>query len=477
MTSTDSALRRGTNSKPHPTPTDRAARGRDARANVPRSSHAAWEPPTDRLDPVAILQAQATSRVEELVPIRYGRMLASPFAFYRGGAAIMAYDLSATPKTGIQVQACGDAHISNFGVFASPERALLFDVNDFDETLPAPWEWDLKRLAASIAIAGRTNGFSDKERAGVLRHVAAGYRNAMASFAAMRDLEVWYARLAMQEGLPQVRKHLDKRNQKIAASIVDKAQTKNSMQAFERLTTTVDGERRIANDPPLIVSMEELMSAEQAELFREQLHTLVRTYRRSLLGDRRHLLEGFRFVDGARKVVGVGSVGTRAFILLFVGRDDDDPLFLQAKEAQTSVLAPFVGKSKYTNQGQRVVEGQRLTQAASDIFLGWDRFTGIDGIARDFYIRQLRDWKGSWPTEVMDPQAMRFIGAAAAWTLARGHARSGDRIAIASYLGTSDTFDRAIATFAEAYADQNQRDFEALQAAAADGRITVESGL
>jgi len=466
-----------TTSKPHPSPAERAERGRTSRAKVPRSSHAAWEPPTDRPDPVEILQAQATSRVEELVPIRYGRMLGSPFAFYRGGAAIMAYDLSATPKTGIQVQACGDAHISNFGVFASPERALMFDVNDFDETLPGPWEWDLKRLAASIAIAGRTNGFSDKERAGVLRHVAAGYRNAMASFAAMRDLEVWYARLAMQEGLPRVRKHLDKRNQKIAASIVDKAQTKNSMQAFERLTTTVDGERRIANDPPLIVSMEELMSAEQAELFREQLHTLVRTYRRSLLGDRRHLLEGFRFVDGARKVVGVGSVGTRAFILLFVGRDDDDPLFLQAKEAQTSVLAPFVGKSKYTNQGQRVVEGQRLTQAASDIFLGWDRFTGIDGIARDFYLRQLRDWKGSWPTEVMDPQAMRFIGAAAAWTLARGHARSGDRIAIASYLGTSDTFDRAIATFAEAYADQNQRDFEALQAAAADGRITVESGL
>ena len=476
---TDTALVRkpSMNSKPHRTPTERAARGREARAKVPRSSHAVWDPPSDRLDPVAILEAQAPSRVAELVPIRYGRMLTSPFAFYRGAAAIMAYDLSATPKTGIRVQACGDAHISNFGVFASPERSLLFDVNDFDETVPGPWEWDVKRLAASIAIAGRGNGFSDTEREGVLRHVVASYRNAMASFAAMRDLDVWYSRLAIQDGLPLVRKSLDKRNAKMAASIVDKARTKDSMQAFERLTKMVDGQRRIASDPPLIVSMDELLPAADADQFRESLHSLVRTYRRSLLGDRRHLLEGFRFVDGARKVVGVGSVGTRAYILLFVGRDDDDPLFLQAKEAQTSVLAPFVGKSSYANQGQRVVEGQRLLQAASDIFLGWDRFTGPDGVVRDFYVRQLRDWKGSWPPEAMDPQAMRFIGGAAAWTLARGHARSGDRIAIASYLGKSDTFDRAIATFAEAYADQNQRDYEALQAAAADGRIQVEAGL
>jgi uncharacterized protein (DUF2252 family) len=477
MTSTASAQKRSTNSKPHLTPTERATAGREARANVPRSSHAAWDPPSDRLDPVSILEAQAPSRVAELVPIRYGRMLTSPFAFYRGAAAIMAYDLSATPKTGIRVQACGDAHISNFGVFASPERSLLFDVNDFDETVPGPWEWDLKRLAASIAIAGRGNGFSDTERAGVLQHVVAGYRNAMQSFASMRDLDVWYSRLQIQEGLPLVRKNLDKRNAKMAASIVDKARTKDSMQAFERLTTIVDGQRRIVSDPPLIVPLAELLAEADADQFRESLHSLVRTYRRSLLGDRRHLLEGFTFVDGARKVVGVGSVGTRAFILLFVGRDGDDPLFLQAKEAQTSVLAPFVGKTSYANQGQRVVEGQRLTQAASDIFLGWDRLTGLDGIARDFYIRQLRDWKGSWPPEIMDPQAMRFIGSAAAWTLARGHARSGDRIAIATYLGKSDTFDRAIASFAEAYADQNQRDFEALQAAAAAGRIKVESGL
>jgi len=462
-------------SKRHATPAERAVRGRAARASVPRSSHAAWDPPADRLDPVSILEAQAPSRVAELVPIRYGRMLTSPFAFYRGGAAIMAHDLSATPTTGIRVQACGDAHISNFGLFASPERSLLFDVNDFDETLPGPWEWDLKRLAASVAIAARANGFSDTERDGVLRPVAAAYRNAMTSFAAMRDLDVWYSRLQIQDGLPQVRKSLDKRNARIAASIVDKARTKGSMQAFERLTTVVDGRRGIASDPPLIVPMDELLPGDQAEVLRESLHTLVRTYRRSLLGDRRRLLEGFRFVDGARKVVGVGSVGTRAFILLFVGRDDDDPLFLQAKEAQTSVLAPFVGKTRYANQGQRVVEGQRLTQAASDIFLGWDRFTGLDGVQRDFYVRQLRDWKGSWPTEDMDPQAMRFIGGAAAWALARGHARSGDRIAIASYLGKGDTFDRAVASFAEAYADQNQRDFEALQAAAAGGRIQVES--
>jgi uncharacterized protein (DUF2252 family) len=477
MTDTTVVRKPSANNKPHLKPTERAARGRETRANVPRSSHSVWDPPSDRLDPVAILEAQAPSRVAELVPIRYGRMLTSPFAFYRGAAAIMAYDLSGTPKTGIRVQVCGDAHISNFGVFASPERSLLFDVNDFDETVPGPWEWDVKRLVASIAIAGRGNGFSDSEREGVLRYVAASYRNAMASFAAMRDLDVWYSRLAIQDGLPLVRKSLDKRNAKMAGSIVDKARTKDSMQAFERLTKMVDGQRRIASDPPLIVSMDELLPAADADQFRESLHSLIRTYRRSLLGDRRHLLEGFRFVDGARKVVGVGSVGTRAYILLFVGRDDDDPLFLQAKEAQTSVLAPFAGKSSYANQGQRVVEGQRLLQAASDIFLGWDRFTGPDGVVRDFYVRQLRDWKGSWPPEVMDPQAMRFIGGAAAWTLARGHARSGDRIAIASYLGKSDTFDRASATFAEAYADQNQRDFEALEAAAADGRIKVESGL
>jgi uncharacterized protein (DUF2252 family) len=477
MTSTAPVQKRNATSKPHLTPTERAVGGREARTNVPRSSHAVWDPPSDRLDPVTILEAQAPSRVAELVPIRYGRMLTSPFAFYRGAAAIMAYDLSGTPKTGIRVQVCGDAHISNFGLFASPERSLLFDVNDFDETVPGPWEWDVKRLAASIAIAGRGNGFSDTERDGVLRHVAAGYRNAMASFAAMPDLDVWYSRLALQDGLPLVRKSLDKRNAKMAASIVDKARTKDSMQAFERLTKMVDGQRRIASDPPLIVSMDELLPAADADQFRESLHSLIRTYRRSLLGDRRHLLEGFRFVDGARKVVGVGSVGTRAYILLFVGRDDDDPLFLQAKEAQKSVLAPFAGKSSYANQGQRVVEGQRLLQAASDIFLGWDRFTGPDGVVRDFYVRQLRDWKGSWPPEVMDPQAMRFIGGAAAWTLARGHARSGDRIAIASYLGKSDTFDRAIGTFAEAYADQNQRDYEALQAAATDGKIQVESGL
>ena len=466
-----------TRNKPHPTPEERATRGREARANVPRSSHAAWDPPSDRLDPVSILESQAPSRVAELVPIRYGRMLTSPFAFYRGSAAVMAYDLSATPKTGIRVQACGDAHLSNFGLFGTPERALLFDVNDFDESIPGPWEWDLKRLAASIAIAGRDNGFSDNERLGVLRTAVAEYRGAMTSFAAMRDLDVWYARLPVQEGLPQVRKNLDKRNAKMASSIVDKARTKDSMQAFERMTTIVDGKRRIVSDPPLIVPLAELLAEADADQFRESLHSLVRTYRRSLLGDRRHLLEGFAFVDGARKVVGVGSVGTRAFIMLFVGRDHDDPLFLQAKEAQTSVLAPFVGKSSYANQGQRVVEGQRLTQAASDIFLGWDRLTGLDGVKRDYYVRQLRDWKGSWSTDIMDPQAMTFIGRAAAWTLARGHARSGDRIAIATYLGKSDTFDRAIASFAEAYADQNQRDFEALQAAAADGRVTVESGL
>jgi uncharacterized protein (DUF2252 family) len=431
----------------------------------------------NRLDPVAVLEGQAVTRVPELVPIRYGRMLVSPFTFYRGAAAIMAADLAATPSSGLTVQACGDAHLSNFGLFASPERELLFDINDFDETHPGPWEWDVKRLAASLAIAGRNNGFSAKQRAEVVRTAVGGYRQAMIEFAAMRNLDVWYSHLRVQEGLPRLRALLGKRSIAQAEAVVDKARTKDSLQAFDRLTRIVDGRRRIVSDPPLIVPIEEILAPEQAEAVRLSMSTLLRTYRRSLVSDRRYLLEGFRLVHLARKVVGVGSVGTRAWILLMLGRDDDDPLFLQAKEAQASVLAPYVGKSRYANQGQRVVQGQRLMQAASDIFLGWERAHGLDGVDRDFYIRQLRDWKGSWAPEVMDPQAMGLYGKMCAWTLARAHARSGDRIAIASYLGSGDVFDRAVTDLAEAYADQNERDYDALRRAVKDGRVEAQTGV
>jgi uncharacterized protein (DUF2252 family) len=455
----------------HVSPDERAAKGKAARGAVSRSSHGGWEAPAGRPDPVDILEAQAASRVSDLVPIRYGRMVSSPFAFYRGAAAIMASDLATTPRSGIKVQTCGDAHVSNFGVFGSPERELLFDINDFDETLPGPWEWDVKRLAASLAIAGRGNGFSTRERREVVLRAIQGYRTAMREFAGMRNLEVWYAHARVQEGLPRLRAMLDKKSLKEAERLVGKARTKDSMQAFDKLTHVVDGERRIISTPPLVVPVEELFAEDVVQPLFESFHSLLRTYRRSLLGDRRHLLESFRFAHIARKVVGVGSVGTRAWILLMLGRDDQDPLFLQAKEAQASVLEPFVGKSHYSQHGQRVVEGQRLMQAASDIFLGWERFTGPDGVARDFYLRQLRDWKGSWAPEAMIPEVMGVYGEMCGWTLARAHARSGDRIAIASYLGSSDAFDRAIAEFSEAYADQNERDHDALTRAIATGKV------
>jgi uncharacterized protein (DUF2252 family) len=427
---------------------------------------------------VDLLEEQAMSRVPELVPVRYGRMLTSPFAFYRGAAYLMAADLASTPRSGINVQVCGDAHVSNFGLFGSPERELLFDINDFDETLPGPWEWDVKRLVASIAVAGRNNNFSEAARREVITTSAREYRTAMREFASMRHLDVWYSRLRVREGLPELQAMLGKKELKEAQRLVDKARTKDSIQAFDKLTHLVDGEPRIVSDPPLIVPIEDLLSADQAATFVERFNELLRTYRWSLLRDRRHLLENFRFVHMAHKVVGVGSVGTRAWIILMLGRDEDDPLFLQAKEAQASVLAPFVGKSRFTNQGERVVEGQRLMQAASDIFLGWERAEGLsEGGKRDFYIRQLHDWKGSWPLEAMDPRVMSAYGRMCARTLARAHARSGDRIAIGAYLGASDVFDRSISEFAEAYADQNERDYRALKDAAASGRIVAKTGV
>ncbi|HVQ17830.1 MAG TPA: DUF2252 domain-containing protein [Actinomycetes bacterium] len=461
----------------HLSPAQRADLGKAARQKSPRKCLGEWQPVSDRADPIAVLEAQGTTRLPELVPLRYGRMLASPFTFYRGAAAIMAADLAATPTSGLTVQACGDAHLSNFGLFGSPERRLVFDINDFDETLPGPWEWDVKRLAASLAIAGRNNGFSAAERRKVVLATAAGYRRAVLEFAAQSNMEVWYARANLERGLPRMREMLGKKGFAQAQKVASKAMAKDSTQALVRLTHLVDGERRIIHDPPLVVPVEELLSEDQAVRFDAWMHALLDAYRQTLPNDRRHLLDGFRYVHLARKVVGVGSVGTRAYIVLMTGRDDQDPLLLQAKEAQVSVLEPFVGASEYEQHGQRVVEGQRLMQASSDIFLGWQRATGLDDQERDFYFRQLRDWKGSWDPEEMSAAVMGVYGQVCGSTLARAHARSGDRIAIASYLGNGDSFDRAVAEFSEAYADQNEADFAALQAAVRTGRCASQTDI
>jgi uncharacterized protein (DUF2252 family) len=464
-------------SLPHLSPRERSARGRAARVESPRSRHAEWEPWAERPDPIALLEEQAASRVPELVPIRYGRMMASAFAFFRGAAYVMASDLSSTARSGLNVQLCGDAHLSNFGGFASPERDLLFDVNDFDETLPGPWEWDLKRLAASIAIAGRERDFTLKQRRETVRAVVGEYRETMHRFAGMHNLDIWYARLDRAGLLARFQAQATSQQLKMLRKTAAKAVRKDSARAFERLAHTVDGTPQIISDPPLIVRIEDLLPSAQASELQESMHTLLRTYRASLPGDRRHLLERYRYVDLARKVVGVGSVGTRAWVVLMLGRDGEDPLFLQCKEAQPSVLEPFLGKSEFEHHGRRVVEGQRLMQASSDILLGWLRTTGLDGETRDFYVRQLWDWKSSADVGVMVPPGMAIYGRMCGGTLARAHARSGDCIAIASYLGQGDTFDRAIARFAEIYADQNERDHRALVEAVASGRVTAEQGI
>jgi uncharacterized protein (DUF2252 family) len=461
------------------TPAERAKRGKEARAAVPRASHAIFDPGRDRPDPLSLLAEQAKSRVPELVAVRWGRMMVSPFTYYRGAALPMAADLASTPVSGLAVQACGDAHLSNFGVFGSAERRLVFDVNDFDETLPGPWEWDVKRLAASLEVAARGNGFPGKDRREIVMAAVARYRQAMRDFAAMTNLDVWYAHVDMDELRAQFESQLKARQRKAVDKGLAKARTRDSMQEVAKLTKVVDGRPRIISDPPLLVPIDELIPEDMTrERFASELIDLIAKYRRTLETDRRVLLEQFEFCDMARKVVGVGSVGTRCWIVLMLGRDDSDPLFLQVKEAEASALSRFAGASKYANQGQRVVAGQRLMQASSDIFLGWQRTTaGLDGKQRDFYVRQLRDWKFSIDIETMIPSGLRLYGALCGWTLARAHARSGDRIAIAAYLGGSDAFDRAITQFAAAYADQNERDHQSLVRAVAAGRITAEPDL
>jgi uncharacterized protein (DUF2252 family) len=449
-----------------------AARGREARGDAPRVGQSAVI--DDCRDPVGILEEQATSRVPELVPVRYGRMLVSPFTFYRGAAAIMAYDLAATTNAHLDVQLCGDAHLANFGVYASPDRSLVFDLNDFDETARGPFEWDLKRLATSFEICGRDRQFSKSQRRAAMLGMLGAYRDAMRTFADMGNLEVWYARLDVETIRTRLREQNDRRIEKNVRRGAEKARTKDSMKALARLTEVVDGEVRIASDRPLVVPISELVTDTTVEELRAELSELVMIYRSSLPGDRQMLLDGYEVADAAHKVVGVGSVGTRAWILLLLGRDGGDPLFLQAKEAQPSVVEQYTRPSDFSNHGQRVVAGQRLMQSSSDILLGWGHVAaGLDGQSRDFYVRQLWDWKRSVDLESILPRGLEIYGRVCGWTLARAHARSGDRVSIAAYLGKKDVFDRALADFAEAYADINQSDYQLLLAAAASGRIEV----
>ncbi|MGY1605408.1 DUF2252 domain-containing protein [Geodermatophilus sp. SYSU D00815] len=461
---------------PPTTPRERHAAGKALRAAVPLEAHAEVGR-TASVDALALLEEQATDRLPELGPIRYGRMLQSPFAFYRGAARVMAADLAGAPRSGLTAQMCGDAHVSNFGLFGSPERRLVFDANDFDETLPGPFEHDVKRLVASLVVAARQKGLGKKQRRAIAVAAGARYRTAMAEFAAAREIDVWYSRVDADELLTELSPQLDPGPRKRLARALARARTRDTLQAFGKLTEVVDGQLRIRPEAPLVVPLRDLVDDAEFQRFAESFRDLVRQYRGSLQADRRTLLERYAFVDMARKVVGVGSVGTRCWVILLVGRDQDDPLLLQVKEAGPSVHAEFVGRSRYSNQGQRVVAGQRLMQQASDIFLGWQRSTGIDGVARDFYVRQLRDWKGSIEIEELRPQGLLRYGELCGWCLARAHARSGDRIAIAGYLGTSSAFEHAVADFGEAYADVNDDDHRRLADAAAAGRVRARSDL
>ncbi len=412
----------------------------------------------------------------ELVPIRYGRMLSSAFAFFRGGAYLMASDLSVMPRTGLHAQLCGDAHLSNFGSFAAPDRTIIFSVNDFDETLPGPFEWDVKRLAASFEVAGRERGFDDLTRRTAVQVTVRRYREAMASFAAMRDIDLWHVRLNVDDIHTRWADEVSAKELKELDRDIASTHAKDNLRAFAKLTYLVDGEPRIIRDPPLIVPIEDILPEQDHLGLVETMQQFIRSYRETLPHDRRKLLERYRYIHAARKVVGVGSVGTRAWILFMLGRDQDDPLFLQFKEAQASVLEPFLGKSEFAQHGQRVVEGQRMMQASTDILLGWERALGEDGLEHDYYIRQLWDAKTSAPVETMPPHLFEVYGELCGWTLAKAHARSGDAIAISSYLGKGDVFDRAMVSFAEAYADQNELDYKTVQDAVSSGRISAELG-
>jgi len=463
-------------SSPPPTPKQRREAGRARREVAPLESHGEFARPATARDAVTLLEEQSADRVPELVPIRYGRMLQTEFSFYRGAARVMAADLAATARSGLDVQMCGDAHVTNFGFYGSPERRLVFDANDFDETLPGPFEFDVKRLLASLVVAGRENGLSRKRTRAVAVAAGASYRTAMVEFAGARDMEVWYSHIDTDELQQRFTARLDEVRRKRLDRALAKSRTRDTLQAFGKLTEMVDGRLRLRADPPLIVPLRDLLPDTEGRDLREAFRELVADYRSSLQVDRRTLLERYTFVDMARKVVGVGSVGTRCWVVLLVGRDDNDPLLLQIKEAPPSVHAEFVGASRYENQGQRVVSGQRLMQQASDIFLGWQRTAGVDEVARDFYFRQLRDWKGALTIEELRPEGLQIYGEVCAWCLARAHARSGDRIAIAGYLGSSPTFEQAVAEFAETYADVNAGDHGLLAAAAATGRVPVAAG-
>jgi uncharacterized protein (DUF2252 family) len=463
---------------PHLTREQRVALGKAARADVPRSSHAQFTAAPERPDPVAVLESQAAARVPELLPIRYGRMAVSAFTYYRGAALPMAYDLAGTPSSGFIVQACGDAHLSNFGIFASPERRLVFDINDFDETHPAPWEWDVKRLATSLEIAARDNDYSDKDRRRIVEAATSRYRKAMRTFAAMPALEVWYAHAEATEIQARLHDELDKPRRRNLQRAMAKARTKDNLGAMNRFAGMRDGQPQIIADPPLIVPIGDLLDDETERAEIEQgLRDIITAYRATLEPERRVLLDQYRLIDFARKVVGVGSVGTRSWMALLIGDNERDPLFLQAKEAGPSVLEEFTTPSDFDNCGQRVVVGQRLMQAVSDIFLGWVRVNGIDGQQRDFYLRQLRDWKGSAEIGTMTPSTLSTYGELCGWTLARAHARSGDRVGIAAYLGSSPAFETAICEFASTYADQNERDYRILVDAIAAGRIAATAGV
>jgi uncharacterized protein (DUF2252 family) len=447
---------------------ERVALGKAARSAAPRSGHAQWTPSASRPDPGALLASQEVTRVPELVGVRHERMLESPFTFYRGAAIVMASDLATTPDSGLRVQCCGDAHLANFGGFAAPDRTLVFDINDFDETNPGPFDWDVKRLAASFEIAARSREFTAKKARELVRHCVRTYRETMAQFAGMTNLDTWYARLDLDSVLARWSSEVSTEQVKRFEAMATKAQSKDSTKALTKLTREVDGEFHIVSDAPFVVPLDELVAQEGIEMDPEELRTWLhekfRGYRQSLAPEIQQLLDSYRLVDFARKVVGVGSVGTRCWIALLLGKDNDDPLFLQVKEAQQSVLEPYAGQVLNASHGQRVVDGQRLLQAASDILLGWLQTVGLDGVERDFYFRQLWDWKVSADLETITPEAMKVYAQMCGWTLARGHARSGDRVAIAAYLGSGRVFDEAIADFSVAYADQNERDYEAVTA-------------